>query len=533
MGLASLRSLPAALKRRALGKPKEHSSARKAGDDGDDDGATKLFSIHAVACKGALRRGQTWRAGNLFMRGAKEGSAFYPQEVSLKSEYITYNPSEDAMTDVIYFHEIVGVLHCGMEEAQFPRNFRSPEIYPNENARAREVMQMLEVTDFAIVTTDDGYYKGQVHVFRASTRHEMELWTASIARVLHDHMDSPKVDLGRVHGLRRRIRRMYVGSFTQTFLALLIVANFFINIVEYQATTSPAVVEITAFCGVVFTILFTIELVVNAGGTLFVFNAPEKMFWEFTSSLWNWFDTLVVVISLVGLILPDVPEVTIMRLLRVFRVIRLFRRIPSLRRLMKALGNSMMPMLNAFAIVVLVTCICAIMGVSFFREPGPYTKAEFGYLFSDFFTSIFTMFQVMTGDDWGNICRQLMKDSAEATNGGGWSVGVAVFFVVYQLVVGMVLLNVVIAVLLDEFGKAAASEKQEKAKRSEMSVDGDVQAIRCPFESIFSELSLFKDLQAYPCTRPFALSCATAPRLKGAVHAAACPADLPGRLAGS
>mmetsp|Transcript_28614 Transcript_28614/g.65459 ORF Transcript_28614/g.65459 Transcript_28614/m.65459 type:complete len:602 (+) Transcript_28614:1495-3300(+) len=148
-------------------------------------------------------------------------------------------------------------------------------------------------------------------------------------------------------------------------------------------------------------------------------------------------------------------------------------------------------MLNAFSIVVLVTCICAIMGVSFFRDPGPYTKADFGELFSNFFTSMFTMFQIMTGDDWGNICRHLMKDYE--TN--GWPLGVALFFVTYQLVVGMVLLNVVIAVLLDEFGKAAAGEKLEKAKRNEMVVaDPDSQALHCPFQNIFVELITCKDL---------------------------------------
>ena len=33
----------------------------------------------------------------------------------------------------------------------------------------------------------------------------------------------------------------------------------------------------------------------------------------------------------------------------------------------------------------------------------------------------------MTGDDWGNICRHLMKDS------GDGAVGIAIFFIIYQV----------------------------------------------------------------------------------------------------
>jgi len=35
--------------------------------------------------------------------------------------------------------------------------------------------------------------------------------------------------------------------------------------------------------------------------------------------------------------------------------------------------------------------------------------------------------QIMTGDDWGNICRHLMKDSGEG------AVGIAIFFIIYQV----------------------------------------------------------------------------------------------------
>ena len=56
---------------------------------------------------------------------------------------------------------------------------------------------------------------------------------------------------------------------------------------------------------------------------------------------------------------------------------------------MGALTQSVLPMLNAFAIVCLVTAIYAIIGVTFFAKIEP-------DLFASFFISFFSLFQVAT-----------------------------------------------------------------------------------------------------------------------------------------
>ena len=55
----------------------------------------------------------------------------------------------------------------------------------------------------------------------------------------------------------------------------------------------------------------------------------------------------------------------------------------------------------------------------------------------------------MTGDNWSEHCRELMVDTGEG-------VYVGIFYVSFMLIVSLVLTNVVIAVLLDEFGKVDA-----------------------------------------------------------------------------
>ena len=67
------------------------------------------------------------------------------------------------------------------------------------------------------------------------------------------------------------------------------------------------------------------------------------------------FDLLVVSISLVSLIFGDMPGVKSLRILRAFRVMRLFGRLQSLRQIIAALTQSIIPVLNAFLIMMLIT----------------------------------------------------------------------------------------------------------------------------------------------------------------------------------
>ena len=177
------------------------------------------------------------------------------------------------------------------------------------------------------------------------------------------------------------------------------------------------------------------ELLVNLCATLVI---------EFVSDPWNWFDTVVVAVSVASILVPEMPGVTVMRMLRSFRVFRLFRRVKSLRKIVVALGGSLIPVSNAFAILLLVTSIYSIIFVTFFGDVDP-------ELFGSLFPSLFSLFQAMTGDNWSEHCRELMSSS-------GQGILVSMLYVSFMLIVSLVLVNVVIAVLLDEFGKASRQE---------------------------------------------------------------------------
>ena len=104
----------------------------------------------------------------------------------------------------------------------------------------------------------------------------------------------------------------------------------------------------------------------------------------------NMFDFIVVVISVLSKTFNDLPGISILRLLRVFRVLRLFPRLKSLRMIINALTAAILPCANAFMVLLLFTCIYAVVAVTLFKDADP---VQFG----NFSASVYSMFQVCTG----------------------------------------------------------------------------------------------------------------------------------------
>ena len=82
--------------------------------------------------------------------------------------------------------------------------------------------------------------------------------------------------------------------------------------------------------------------------------------------------------SVASLIFTNLPGISVLRLLRTFRVLRLFNRLRSLRVLINALASSLLPVGNAFLMVVLVYVVYAILGVQLFSQKSPEQFGSFG-----------------------------------------------------------------------------------------------------------------------------------------------------------
>eukprot|EP00802_Teleaulax_amphioxeia_P004636 Tamp_04640.p1 GENE.Tamp_04640~~Tamp_04640.p1 ORF type:complete len:400 (+),score=66.03 Tamp_04640:358-1557(+) len=355
--------------------------------------------------------------GQILKRGAHENDAFLSRWVEVKPRQITYSKFQNTkVIDQIEIDELIGIATMGWQddtadelvepngspranEALSPpasfsfEGLKKPRT-PSKKARnsvfwrfKSDMMQekkqafvyKLGPYDVALFTSPIGFHRGRTFVFRCEDMDSRERWTETISRLLNVRLEKPVKATTAFFNIRKRVRSTYIGDYCQIGVATLIGGNFMLNICQAQVgDQNESANAVFNLIDLGFTCIFTIELLVNIFAT---------WMWEFITDAWNWFDFIVVVVSLVSLVLTDLPGADVLRLMRCFRVFRLFKRIASLRKIMGALTKSLVPMANAFSIVCLVTAIYAIIGVTFFSEVAPQN-------YSSFFISFFSLFQV-------------------------------------------------------------------------------------------------------------------------------------------
>ncbi len=130
----------------------------------------------------------------------------------------------------------------------------------------------------------------------------------------------------------------------------------------------------------------------------------------------------------------------------------------SLKSIVDSLFVSLMTVLNSMVLLGLISSIYASMVVNLFGEQEPMH-------FGKFSRSIFTMFQACTDDDWStDITRPSFYQDGEVAP-------LPVFFVSYKVVCSLVLVNIIIAVLLDSFlTTITESQKSLHAEEEDESV---------------------------------------------------------------
>lgn len=167
---------------------------------------------------------------------------------------------------------------------------------------------------------------------------------------------------------------------------------------------------------------------------------------KFFRDPWNLFDLAVVGIA----VLPASESLSALRALRVLRVLRVITVVPSLRRVVDGLLRAVPGMGAVGALLVLVIYVAAVIATGLFSEAAP---EYFGHLG----TSLFTLFQAMTGEAWPDIARAVMETQPYA-----W-----IFFVLYILVVSFAVLNLFIAVIVNGMEEISEEERKDDEQKDE------------------------------------------------------------------
>ncbi|MFY8114607.1 MAG: ion transporter, partial [Rhabdaerophilum sp.] len=162
---------------------------------------------------------------------------------------------------------------------------------------------------------------------------------------------------------------------------------------------------------------------------------------NFLKDPWSVFDMLVVGIALV----PATESLSVLRALRVLRVLRLVTMLPSLRRVVAGLIGAMPGMGSISLLMLLIYYVFAVMGTKLFGGTAP---EQFGSLGQ----TAYTLFQVMTFDDWSNgVVKPLMDKHPYAI----------AYFVLFILLSAFMMLNLFIGVVVTALDDERAGDQKQ------------------------------------------------------------------------
>jgi voltage-gated sodium channel len=165
---------------------------------------------------------------------------------------------------------------------------------------------------------------------------------------------------------------------------------------------------------------------------------------DFFRSGWNVFDFVVVGAAY----LPAVREsVTLLRLARVLRVARLLSVIPGLRIVILGIARSLAPIGGMAALTFFVLYMYGVLGWILYADHDPERFGNIG-------RALLTLFQILTLEGWNEVLDKQMEYSS-------WS---WIYFVSFVLIGTFVVLNVVIAIIVNSMDEVRAMELERERK---------------------------------------------------------------------
>lgn len=185
---------------------------------------------------------------------------------------------------------------------------------------------------------------------------------------------------------------------------------------------------------------------------------------KFFTDPWSIFDFAVVAISFV----PAAGGIQALRALRVFRVLRLISAFPRLRSVVSGLLKSIPGIASVALLLLLFVFVAAILATNFYGTGAP-------HLFGDLWTSMFTLFKVMTLEGWPDIADQVM-----AVYPSAW-----LFFLIYILVTALTVLNFFVAIIVNAMEAEALENKATIQMQEDLMTE--IRALRSDLDAFRQE----------------------------------------------
>ncbi|XP_036610092.1 voltage-dependent L-type calcium channel subunit alpha-1S [Trichosurus vulpecula] len=208
--------------------------------------------------------------------------------------------------------------------------------------------------------------------------------------------------------------------------------------------------------------------------TLFTIEMLMKMYGlglrQYFMSVFNRFDCFVVCSGLIEIMLVESGVMTplgisVLRCIRLLRIFKITKYWTSLSNLVASLLNSVRSIASLLLLLFLFIIIFALLGMQLFGGKYDFDDTEVRRsTFDTFPQALISVFQILTGEDWNSI----MYNGIMAYGGPSYpGVLVCIYFIILFICGNYILLNVFLAIAVDNLAEAESLTSAQKAKAEE------------------------------------------------------------------
>uniref|UniRef100_A0A8C2GSR6 Voltage-dependent L-type calcium channel subunit alpha n=1 Tax=Cyprinus carpio TaxID=7962 RepID=A0A8C2GSR6_CYPCA len=195
-------------------------------------------------------------------------------------------------------------------------------------------------------------------------------------------------------------------------------------------------------------------------------------------SLFNRFDSFVVCGGILETILVETKimsplGISVLRCVRLLRIFKITRYWNSLSNLVASLLNSVRSIASLLLLLFLFIIIFSLLGMQLFGGKFNFDETRRS-TFDNFPQSLLTVFQILTGEDWNSV----MYDGIMAYGGPSFpGMLVCIYFIILFICGNYILLNVFLAIAVDNLADAESltsaqkEEEEEKERKKLINID--------------------------------------------------------------
>lgn len=259
--------------------------------------------------------------------------------------------------------------------------------------------------------------------------------------------------------IRRRCRKWCKSQTLYWSVIVLVFLNTLTLVSEHYR--QPAWLDdFQEICNRIFVTLFTLEMFLKM---------YSLGFQGYFVSLFNRFDCFVVISSILELLLTNTKVmmplgVSVLRCVRLLRIFKVTKYWFALRNLVNSLINSMRAIASLLLLLFLFIVIFSLLGMQVFGGKFAETTGGIEEMhrsnFDTFSQSLLTVFQVLTGEDWNEVMYIGINAYGGVNSYGIWA---CIFFIVLFICGNYILLNVFLAIAVDNLADGENLTAIEKA----------------------------------------------------------------------